>query len=184
MLRTFLLTCATLVAIPFVQAQTDDKTEDNENVNITIGAGDKQMNVNMNVNTTTTTTHTTTTTTTTTTTDEPAPQPDPAPEPVAPAGSCAAPMSPADFTEAKQSIQSKGFEESKMTVAKQVADNNCLSVAQVKEMMGLFGFEQSKLDFAKYAYDHTFDRKNYYKLNDAFGFESSISELDEYIKTK
>ena len=47
--------------------------------------------------------------------------------------------------------------------------------------MRLFNFEASKLDFAKFAYKYTYDQKNYYKVNDAFEFESSISELTTFI---
>jgi hypothetical protein len=99
-------------------------------------------------------------------------------------GGCITPMSDADFSNAKNSIQSKSFEDSKMTLAKQVTKNKCLSVKQIKEIMLLFSFEQSRLDFAKFAYDFASDRDNYYQLNDAFTFESSISDLNEYIESK
>lgn len=92
------------------------------------------------------------------------------------------PMSPTDFDSAKESIASKSFDDSKLKVAKQILGNNCMSTEQVKEVMGLFGFEQAKLDFAKYAYPHTSDQKNYYKVNDAFTFQSSITDLDKHIK--
>jgi hypothetical protein len=92
------------------------------------------------------------------------------------------PMSATEFKSAKESIGSKSFDDSKLKIAKQVLGNNCMSSDQVKEVMGLFSFEQSKLDFAKYAYGHTADQKNYYKINDAFTFESSITELDNHIK--
>ena len=42
--------------------------------------------------------------------------------------------------------------------------------------------ESTKLEFAKYAYKRTYDIENYYKVNDAFTFESSIEELDAYIQ--
>jgi len=92
------------------------------------------------------------------------------------------PMNATEFKTAKESIGSKSFDDSKLTVAKQILGSNCMSSDQVKEVMGLFSFEQSKLDFAKYAYGRTTDQKNYYKLNDAFTFQSSISELDAHIK--
>ncbi len=91
-------------------------------------------------------------------------------------------MGTTDFDGAKQSIDGKGFDDSKLKVAKQVIDNNCMTSEQVKEIMALFSFEQSKLDFAKYAYGRTTDKNNYYKINDSFTFESSITELDNYIK--
>lgn len=48
--------------------------------------------------------------------------------------------------------------------------------------MFLFNFESTRLELAKYAYGHTYDIANYYMLNDAFTFESSIEELNNYIK--
>jgi hypothetical protein len=95
---------------------------------------------------------------------------------------CASGMNTADFNTAKSSINGKSFEDSKLTMAKQVLDNNCMTSAQVKEVMGLFSFENNKLDLAKYAYGRTVDKNNYYKVNDTFTFESSITELDSYIK--
>ena len=94
---------------------------------------------------------------------------------------CDWPMDEAQFSDAQQSVSSKSFEDSKMTVAKQITGANCLTADQVKRMMMEFDFEDSKLEFAKFAYNKTYDIGNYYKLNDAFDFESSIDELNEYI---
>lgn len=95
---------------------------------------------------------------------------------------CAWPMSATEYAEAKKSIESKSFEDTKMTMAKQVGSGRCFTVDQVKGLVGLFGFEDSKLDFAKYAYERTYDIDNYYKVNDAFSFESSVEELNSYIE--
>lgn len=97
---------------------------------------------------------------------------------------CGYPMSDTDFADAKKSIEKKGFEDTKMTLAKQIGRDHCFTTAQVKGIMQLFGFEDSKLDFAKFAYDHTFDIGNYYKVNDVFGFESSVDELNQYIQSR
>ena len=67
-------------------------------------------------------------------------------------------------------------------MAKQIIYSNCLLCSQVKEMMMLLSFETDRLDLAKYAYKKTLDPGNYYKLNDAFTFETSIDELNEYIE--
>lgn len=96
---------------------------------------------------------------------------------------CPYPMSQSNFEQAKQSIKSKGFDESKLTIAKQIIGTNCLLCSQIKELMKLMSFEESKLDLAKFAWGYTLDRGNYYQLNDAFSFESSIEELDNYIKS-
>lgn len=164
--------------------------------NISLGVNMNGMGVNMNVNindgtgvagtqtttTTTSTTYSSTVTTTgtgTTTTATPAPV-----ATTTSTSGCVYGMSSSDFSSAKSSIQSKSFEDSKMTMAKQVIKNNCLTTAQVKEIMEIFSFEETKLDLAKYAYDRTVDPNNYYKLNDAFTFESSIEELDKYIESQ
>ncbi|MBL7927165.1 MAG: DUF4476 domain-containing protein [Bacteroidia bacterium] len=97
---------------------------------------------------------------------------------------CERPLFDNDFRDLKSTIASKTFEDTKLTIAKQVLRDHCLLTAQVKELTALFTFEETKLDFAKYAYDFTYDRGNYFKLNDVFTFESSIEELDRYIGSR
>lgn len=93
---------------------------------------------------------------------------------------CPVPMGQLDFDDAKRSISAKSFEDSKLTIAKQITKSNCLTASQVREIMTTFDFEDTKLEFAKFAWDYTYDRGNFYKVNDAFDFESSIEELDRY----
>ncbi|MEM7036086.1 MAG: DUF4476 domain-containing protein [Bacteroidota bacterium] len=90
-------------------------------------------------------------------------------------------MGSSDYSAACNSISSKSFSDSKLTLAKQITRNNCLTAAQIKGITNLFDFESGKLEYAKFAYDYCSDRNNYYQVNDAFDFESSIEELDEYI---
>ncbi|MDQ3192879.1 MAG: DUF4476 domain-containing protein [Bacteroidota bacterium] len=97
---------------------------------------------------------------------------------------CPWPMSNEDFQSAKSSIAAKSFEDSKLTLAKQIMNTNCLFSSQVKEIMLIFSFEGTRLDLAKYGYGYTFDIGNYYKVNDAFTFESSIDELNSYINAR
>ncbi|MFM7175994.1 MAG: DUF4476 domain-containing protein, partial [Bacteroidota bacterium] len=134
----------------------------------------------------------TTTTTTTTTTSAPPPPPPPAPRPApivyvpgysGPIG-CPMPLLPNEFESLKSSINSKTFEDSKMTLAKQATGSACLTAQQVKDIMLLFTFEDNRLEFAKYAYGRTYDLGNYYKVNDAFTFELTIDELNEYINSR
>ncbi|MEM7037386.1 MAG: DUF4476 domain-containing protein, partial [Bacteroidota bacterium] len=90
-------------------------------------------------------------------------------------------MAHPEFDDAMESIKSKSFSDSKMRIAKQVTKSNCLSTDQVTLIIRQFSFETDKLEFAKYAYDYTYDRGNYFKVNDAFTFESSIKELAQYL---
>ncbi|MCX6291485.1 MAG: DUF4476 domain-containing protein [Bacteroidetes bacterium] len=173
---------------------TNGASPNGVNMNVGINMNENGGGINMNVSgmdgtsnsSTTTTTHTTTVTSSSTTTNAPPPPP-PAPVRVVYVdgynGSvgCPIPMSSSEFQSFKSSVQSKSFEDSKLTIAKQVLNNNCLTSAQVREVMKVFTFEETRLDFAKYAYGHTYDINNYYKVNDAFTFESSIEELNTYI---
>ncbi|MBS1742949.1 MAG: DUF4476 domain-containing protein [Bacteroidetes bacterium] len=89
-------------------------------------------------------------------------------------------MKQGDFTAAKKSISDASFEDTKLSTAKSIASNNCLSSDQVVAICNLFSFEDSKLAFAKYAYKYTVDPKNYFKVNNVFSFDSSKEELSKF----
>jgi hypothetical protein len=94
---------------------------------------------------------------------------------------CDYPMADSEFANAKETISSKSFEDSKLSIAKQITRANCLSSLQVKQVMELFAYEETRLEYAKFAYKFTHDKRNYYMVNDAFQFEMTIDELDEFI---
>lgn len=153
-------------------------TGDNVSMNVNVdGFG---MNVNVNTNDVQTSGSMTTTTTTTTTTagggfvEEPV---------IVEEVPCAM-MGPGDYESARGSIKSKSFSDSKMTLAKQITKNNCLSAAQVAGIVELFDFEDDRLEYAKFAWDYCMEPERYYKVNDAFEFESTIEELDQYINAR
>lgn len=164
------------------------------NVSMGININDPELgvNINMNVNgsgihngSQVTTSQTTTSYSTTTTTggyppSQPIQQIYVLPGYNGPVG-CPYPMYPADFERVRYTIESKGFDDTRLAIAKQVIASNCLLSDQVKEIMMLFSFEDTRLELAKYAYGYTYDIGNYYRLNDAFDFESTIEELNDYI---
>lgn len=154
---------------------SESMTGVNMNVSIEVNESANQMDVME-----------TATVSSTTTVAEPVymePQPSYSPAPSAPAVSntCSAAMSSGDFESAKKAIANKSFAEDRMTVSKQILKANCLSVKQVKAVMGLFSYEESRLEFAKLAYAKTVDKGNYYQVNDAFSFSGSITELDKFL---
>jgi hypothetical protein len=91
-------------------------------------------------------------------------------------------MSDNSFAMARDAIRKESFDNTRMTVAQQIADNNYFSCAQVKELVKLFAFEDRKLDFAKYVYARTLDRNNYFTINDVFSFSKTKEDLAAYIK--
>ena len=159
----------------------------NANVGMNANGVNFNMNVSVNDGSTNSSSSSTTTTSTTTTSSGYTNAPPPHENIYVLEGyngphNCNWPMSPGDFESAKASIKSKSFEDSKLTVAKQILGSNCMLSSQVKDVMLLFDFENTRLDFAKFAWGKTFDYGNYYKLNDAFTFESSIDDLNKYIE--
>ncbi len=96
---------------------------------------------------------------------------------------CPRPMNDGDFQSALNTIKSKSFEDSKLTIAKQITSSNCLLSTQVRDIAKSFSFESSRLEYAKFAYKYTYDKGNYFKVNEAFQFESSIDELNEYLQS-
>ncbi len=167
--------------------QSTNTNTDNVNVNVGMNLGGNSVGINMNINDgfggTAVQSSQTVTSTQITTTEVVAA--DPVPVEYVPgytgAIGCPVPMAPDDFQNASNSIGSKTFEDSKFTLAKQIFNTNCLTSQQVKQIMMLFDYEQTRLDFAKYAYGRTYDLGNYYVVNDAFEYELSIDDLNDFI---
>jgi len=90
-------------------------------------------------------------------------------------------MNDHDFNNLVRTIDNLNFESSKMKVAKQAVTFNVLTSLQVAELVGMMTFESSKLDLAKFAYSNTVDKQNYFIINEEFSFDSSITELHEFI---
>ena len=161
----------------------------NVSMGVNVGGQGGSLNINMSgmdmesSSSSQTVTHSSTVTTTTTETAPP-----PAPVAYLPGYSgpigCPVPMSPSDFSSLKQTIASKTFEDTRMTIAKSVLSDRCVITSQVKELCNLFTFEENKLEIAKFAYDHTYDIGNYFKVNDVFTFETSVEELNTYIQSR
>lgn len=94
---------------------------------------------------------------------------------------CPWPMDKGAFGTAVSTISGQTFEDNKLQVAKQVFTSNCMTSAQVAEILRLFTFEESRLEFAKFAYGRTYDLGNYFVVNSAFTFSSSVDELNDFI---
>ncbi len=211
MKKNRIFTIGTLFTLFLGVSTTLDAQSDNVDMNINMNVNERTDGLNMNINvggTGMTGTQTTTTTTTVTTTSSSstngvvnsntntntnttgtgvASNPVATEEKVvsqpAVVENVCYPISSADLNSAKSSINAKPFADTKMTVAKQVIDNNCFNSSQVLELMALFAYEDQKIEVAKACYSKCVDQKNYYKVNDGFVHSSSIDELQEYIQS-
>jgi len=147
----------------------------NENINIGVNGLDLKININDLGNTNTQTTTTTVTQTTTSTTGN---------NNVSKPTIVCKPMSGVVFSNLTDQIKKQGFEDNKLQIINQVLANNCVSAAQVKGLMKEFSFEENKVKVAKICYSKTTDKENYFTINDAFSFSSSVDEMSEFLKSK
>ena len=93
-------------------------------------------------------------------------------------------MNPMDFDQALNQLKNESFDNSRLTLAKQMVSGNMMTASQIKEICKLFSFENNALDFAKYAYQYCLDSNKYYLVNEAFKFDSSKRELNDFINGK
>ncbi|HEY3251337.1 MAG TPA: DUF4476 domain-containing protein [Ignavibacteria bacterium] len=89
-----------------------------------------------------------------------------------------------DFKDLKNSINNRSFESTNIDIVKTAVNKNYFSSQQVRELLSFFTFEASKLELAKYSYKRVCDQKNFFKVYDAFNFDSSVEELKNYISGK
>jgi hypothetical protein len=161
--------------------QTTTTRANTETVNVNVGLPGVGMNVTIVDPLLGGTTTTTTTRTTTTTTGYAEPAPTSPPPPARNVGCNGAfAMNSGDFQSALASINKQGYDETKLSTAKNIASKQCLSTNQVVQICKTFGFEQTKLDFAKFAYGRCSEQANYFKVNDVFEFSSSVEELNNF----
>ncbi len=112
----------------------------------------------------------------------PPPTPNPSPVPQNTGYNCFQPMDAASFSQALNTINNSSFDSDKLSLAKNIAQTNCLTSDQVYQIMQTFSFENTKLEFAKFAYPYVYDPQNYFKVNNAFEFSSSKNELSKFIE--
>ncbi|MEO8149818.1 MAG: DUF4476 domain-containing protein [Bacteroidia bacterium] len=94
-------------------------------------------------------------------------------------------VTPAEFDQIKSSINKESVSSVRITITKQILSaKKCFTCVQVKEIVNLMSFESGKVEIAKYAYDFTIDKENYYTVADAFSFSSSKEDLMKFIKGK
>jgi len=92
-------------------------------------------------------------------------------------------MNPKDYDDAYRMISGQNYDNTKLTMAKQVIASNPMTASQILGICKLFSFENNKLEFAKHAYSHCTERNKYYLINEAFSYEASKQELIDYINS-
>lgn len=75
------------------------------------------------------------------------------------------------------------FGSDKLIIAKQALRNSNIDAAGVERIMRQFSFDDARLEFATFAYGYCVDPENYYRVNNAFTFSSSIRKLEAHINS-
>jgi len=83
-----------------------------------------------------------------------------------------------------QTMKNVTFEDKMIAVAKTALNDRILKTAQVHQLLQQFVFEQNKLEVAKFCYNKTIDKNNYYTLYNDFIFSNYSTQLDKYINSK
>lgn len=91
-------------------------------------------------------------------------------------------MHPNAFNQALSAIDNQAFDADQVRLARQIIRNNALSSHQIAQIMQRLSFERSRLEIAKFGYAFVADPQNYWVVNDAFSFASSVRELDRFIR--
>jgi hypothetical protein len=81
-------------------------------------------------------------------------------------------------------IASQTFRDQKMATAKLALKNKCISINQIRGISTLFVYEDQKLEFIKHAYNLTDNKDDYYTLHDAFTFNMTKNDFNEFLQSK
>ena len=89
-----------------------------------------------------------------------------------------------DMHELKVRVEDRMHSGDKVKLMKSVLADRNYTTDQVRTMLAWLSFDDSKLDFAKWAHTNVIDKKNYWKLEDAFSFSSTKDKFSDYIAVR
>ena len=89
-----------------------------------------------------------------------------------------------EFEDFFRSYRSKSFDSDKINVFYIKAKNTYFTAQQIGRLVKTLSFDSKKLELAKAAYDYCIDPENYYQVVDVLDYQSSKTELKDYILQK
>lgn len=87
------------------------------------------------------------------------------------------------FTNLMRAIDETSFDSNKLEVFKQATQHVLLSSHQVLDLIELFSFDDNRLEAAKFAYARTYDKENYFMVNEGISFSANRHKLNTYISS-
>lgn len=94
------------------------------------------------------------------------------------------PMSPNDFNSFMASINGLSFESTKQNALRTAFQQHYFTSAQVGQIVDALDFESTKLAVAKQAFPRTVDPQNFHTVYGTFDFDSSVSNLSQFIAAR
>lgn len=79
-------------------------------------------------------------------------------------------------------ISGKFFEETRVSLSKELLDHYCLSSAQVKDLMKLFSYDRTRMDFAELAINKVMDPENFAVCKESFMLSANKIVIDDLMK--
>lgn len=96
---------------------------------------------------------------------------------------CNSPLNSVQFNQKYNQVANQSNEDVKLQLAKNVAQNYCMTTNQIKSFAGVFFDDMYRLDFAMTAYPNTINQQDFYDVYDAFAYFSNVFRLHDYIKS-
>ncbi|SHI43132.1 protein of unknown function [Hymenobacter daecheongensis DSM 21074] len=90
-------------------------------------------------------------------------------------------LRPQDVDQLAETLKRTSFDSNRLSIAKQALEQSYIQANDLKLLLASFDFETSRVELAKYAYPHVADRQNFYRLYDAFDFQSSVQEVQRAV---
>lgn len=90
----------------------------------------------------------------------------------------------ASFNEMLNMLKEKSFDSQIIEKAKVFTPKANFTSSQVRRICDLMQYDSNKLEYARYAYDYVVDKGSYFIVEKTFTYNSSKSELEEYIKDR
>jgi hypothetical protein len=88
-----------------------------------------------------------------------------------------------EYFDIVKTLKKEPVEKTRLELAKTFFSTKWLLSSMVKDAIKMFNLEPNRVAFAKFAYNRTIDKQNYFKVFDGLTLSRSKQEMNEFIKT-
>ena len=90
-------------------------------------------------------------------------------------------MSPPEVAALVQALQRRSFDSSRLDLAKQALCQTVIRADDFRQVLRAFDFDASRTALATFGYQYVADRQNFYRVYDAFDFESNARSVQRAV---